>query len=193
LAIALVTAALLTLILSVDLLPRIYEVREGDVAAVPIKAPGPISYVSQVRTRAARDEAAAQVQPIYDLDRDLIAQQTRGLADLIQAISAARGDPARRPAPDQLATVIGTLAVPPLSDTTARHLAEVDEYRWSTIASESQKLLPDILKDRIPDERVSEVRQDVALRANPLLAPADRGVIVELVQSFVRANLVLNR
>ncbi|HYW90140.1 MAG TPA: hypothetical protein VFB50_20370, partial [Chloroflexota bacterium] len=82
-AVAAATAALLTIVLSVDLLPRVYEVHEGDVAALPIKAPGPISYISQVRTRTARDAAAAQVQPIYDLDRDLIARQTRGLADLI--------------------------------------------------------------------------------------------------------------
>src|SRR5215467_1373967 len=103
LALAAATAALLTVALSVDLLPRVYEVHEGDVAAVPIKAPRKVTYTSQVRTRAARDAAAAQVQPIYDLDRDLIAQQTRGLTDLIQAITTTRGDPNRRPGPDQLA------------------------------------------------------------------------------------------
>ncbi len=192
-AIGAATAALLTLVLSVDLLPRVYEVHEGDVAVAGIKAPAPITYISQVRTRAARDAAAAQVQPIYDLDRDLIAQQTRGLADLIQAITSARGDPTRRPGPDQLAPTIANLTVPPLSEQTSRHLAEIDDYRWGTIASESQKLLPDILKDRISEDRVSEVRQDVALRVNPLLAPADRSGITELVQRFVRANLLLNR
>jgi cyclic-di-AMP phosphodiesterase PgpH len=194
LALAAATAALLTIALSVDLLPRVYEVHEGDVAAVPIKAPRKVTYTSQVRTRAARDAAAAQVQPIYDLDRDLIAQQTRGLTDLIQAITTTRGDPNRRPGPDQLAPVLANLTVPPLSADTARHIAEFDDYRWgNVIASESQKLLPDILKDRIADDRVSEVRQDVALRVNPLLAPADRAVITELVQRFVRANLLLNR
>jgi cyclic-di-AMP phosphodiesterase PgpH len=192
-AVAAVTAALLTIVLSVDLLPRVYEVHEGDVAVLPIKAPGPISYISQVRTRSARDAAAAQVQPIYDLDRDLIARQTRGLADLIQAITTARADPTRRLSPDQLASSIASLTVPPLSEETARHLAQIDDYHWGTVAGESQKLLPDVLKDRIPDDRVSEVRQDVALRVNPLLAPADRNVITELTQRFVRANLVLNR
>ncbi len=195
LAVAVATAALLTLILSVDLLPRVYEVHEGDVASVAIKSPRPrTSFISQLRTRAARDAAAAQVQPVLDLDRELIAQQTRALTDLVQAINVARGDPTRRPAPDQLAPTIARLTTPPLSDSTARTLAEVDDYRWGTqIASEAQKVLPDILKDRISEERVAEVRQDVGLRVNPLLAPADRAVIVELVQRFVRANLVLNR
>src|SRR5215207_8278077 len=90
LAVTVATAAILTAVLSVDLLPRVIEVREGDVAAVAIKAPRKVSYVSQVRTRAARDQAAAQVIPFVELDRDRIAQQTRGLNDLIQAINGAR-------------------------------------------------------------------------------------------------------
>src|SRR5919199_6503397 len=94
------TALLLTFVLSVDLLPRVYDVKEGEVAAVAIKAPRKVTYVSQIRTRQARDAAAAQVPPVIELDRDLIAQQTRGLADLIQAINAVRGDASRR-APDQ--------------------------------------------------------------------------------------------
>ena len=81
---ATVSALLLTAILSVDLLPRVYEIHEGDVAAVPIKAPRKASYVSQIRTRAARDAAAAQVPPVVELDRDKVVQQTHGLADLIQ-------------------------------------------------------------------------------------------------------------
>jgi putative nucleotidyltransferase with HDIG domain len=194
LAVAVGTAAILTFILSVDLLPRVYEVHEGDVASVPIKAPRKLTYISQSRTRAAREAAAAQVQPVVDLDRDLIAQQTRGLTDLTQAISAARSDLAHRPPPDQLAATISRLTTPPLRSTTARYLAEIDDYRWGTlIAPESQKLLPEILRERIADDRVDEVRQDVPFRVNALLAPADRDVIVELVQRFVRANLILNR
>src|ERR1700682_6453374 len=91
-AVGVVTAVLLTIILSVDLLPRVYEVREGDVAGVAIKAPSKTSYISATRTRQARDAAAAQVPPVIELDRDRIVQQTRALADLIQAVHGVRGD-----------------------------------------------------------------------------------------------------
>src|SRR5580704_11276174 len=90
-----VTAVLLTIVLSVDLLPRVYQVREGDVAPAAIKAQNNVTYVSQIRTREARDAAAAQVPPVIELDRDLIVQQTRALADLIQAVNMVRGDRAR--------------------------------------------------------------------------------------------------
>jgi hypothetical protein len=44
------TALLVTVTLSVDLLPRVYEVHEGDVAAQTIKASRKQSYISQIRT-----------------------------------------------------------------------------------------------------------------------------------------------
>src|SRR5437899_12488630 len=100
-AVGAATALLLTVVLSVDLLPRVYEVKEGDVAAVAVKAPSKRVYVSQIRTREARDAAAAQVPPVIELNRDLIVQQTRALAALIQAVNGVRGDPARRTPDDR--------------------------------------------------------------------------------------------
>jgi cyclic-di-AMP phosphodiesterase PgpH len=191
-AVGLVTTLLLTIVLSVDLLPRVYEVHEGDVAAVAIKAPRKISYVSQIRTRQARDAAADQVPPVIELDRDRISQQTRGLADALQAVNVARGDQTH-PTPDQRTQAIAQLLTPPLSDATARQLALLDDFHLSNIANEAQRVLQDIEKDRIPDDRVDEVRSDVPLRVSPLFSDADRAVVVELVQRFIGANQVLNR
>src|SRR5437868_6316955 len=103
------TAVLITIILSVDLLPRVYEVHEGDVAAMTIKASRKQSYISQIRTRQARDAAASLVPPVIELDRDRIVLQTRGLADLLQALNAARADQTRR-TPAEKAQVISQLS-----------------------------------------------------------------------------------
>jgi cyclic-di-AMP phosphodiesterase PgpH len=185
------TAVLLTVALSVDLLPRVYDVKEGDVAAVAIKAPRAITYISQIRTRQARDAAAAQVPPVVELNRDVITQQTRGLADLIQAINLVRGD-TTRPDPNARQAAIAQLMSPPLSEATAKSLATLDDYRWSTVANEAQRVLQDIMKDRIPDSSVDEVRNEVPLRVTPFFSDADRAVVVELVQRYVRANQVMN-
>jgi putative nucleotidyltransferase with HDIG domain len=190
--VGLITVVLLTVVLSLDLLPRVYEVHEGDVAAVAIKAPSKVSYISVIRTREARDAAAEQVPPVIELDRDKIQTQTRGLADLLQAVNVARGDQAH-PIPDQRTQAIAQLVTPPLSATTARQLALLDDFHLSTIANEAQRVLQDILKDRIADDKVDEVRNDVPLRVSPLLADADRAVVIELVQRFVASNQVLNQ
>ncbi|MBV9131244.1 MAG: HDIG domain-containing protein, partial [Chloroflexi bacterium] len=186
------TALLLTVALSIDLLPRVYDLQDGDVAVVAIKAPRNITYVSQIRTRQARDAAAAQVPPVIDLNRDVIAQQTRGLADLIQAVNVVRGD-TTRPNPNDKQQAIAQLVTPPLSDTTAHQLVTLDDYHWSTIANETQRVLQDVMKDRISDSSVDQVRSDVPLRVQPFFSDADRAVVVELVQPFVRANQVLNQ
>ena len=128
---------------------------------------------------------------MVELDRDRIVQQTRGLADLLQAINGVRNDQTKRTVEERAAAIAG-LTSPPLSEATARRLAELDEFRWATLTNEAQRVLQDVLRDRIPEERVQEVRQDVPLRVSPLFAEADRAVIAELVQRFVRANLVLN-
>src|SRR5438874_183525 len=187
-----VTALLLTFVLSVDLLPRVYDVKEGDVAPVAIKAPRKISFVSQIRTRQARDAAAAQVPPVIELNRDVITQQTRGLADLIQAVNVVRAY-TTRPSIDDRTRAISQLVTPPLSSDTARLLVTLDDYRWSTIGNEAQRVLQDIMKDRIPDDRLAEVRNEVPRRVSPFFADADRAVVVELVQRFVRPNQVLNQ
>jgi putative nucleotidyltransferase with HDIG domain len=186
------TAALLTFVLSVDLLPRVYDVKEGDVAAVAIKSPRKITYVSQVRTRQARDAAAAQVPPVIELNRDVIASQTRALADLIQAVNVVRAD-TTRPNPNDRQLAVARLTSPALSDASARQLATLDDYRWSTVANEAQRVLQDIMKDRIPDSSVAEVRNEVPLHVSPFFSDADRAVVVELVQRFVRTNQVLNQ
>src|SRR5438477_5091408 len=190
--IGVLTAVLLTVVLSVDLLPRVYNLKEGDVAPVAIKAPRNYTYISQIRTRQARDAAAAQVPPVVELNRDIIGQQTRGLADLIQAINVVRGD-TTRPNPADKQQVITQLVTPPLSDTTAHQLTSLDDYHWSTIANETQRVLQDIMKDRIPDNNVDEVRNEVPLRVSPFFSDADRTVVVEFVQRFVRSNQVLNQ
>jgi cyclic-di-AMP phosphodiesterase PgpH len=192
LAVGVATALLVTIILSVDLLPRVIEVREGDVAAMTIKASRKQSYVSQIRTKQARDTASSLVPPVIELDRDRIVLQTRGLADLLQAINTARGDPSRRN-PDDRAQAIALLTTPPLSQATALQLASADDFKWSTLSNESQRLLQDMLKDRIPDDQVDEIKANVPLRASPFLADADRAVVVELVQRFVHGNLILNQ
>src|SRR5438132_13857209 len=114
-AVGVATAVLLTIILSVDLLPRVYEVHEGDVAAQTIKASRKQSYISQIRTKQARDTAASLVPPVIELDRDRIVLQTRGLADLLQAVSTVRSDQTRRSV-DEKAQAIAELSSPPLSD-----------------------------------------------------------------------------
>lgn len=190
LGIAAATVLLLTLALTLNLLPRSYEVREGDVATYSIFAPRKTSYVSALRTRAAREQAAAAVPPITELDQNQIAQQRRALADLLQAIGAARNVPNR--SLDQRRDAIRQLTSLPLSDATAQRIAEMDDFTWSSTAAEAQRLLWDAMKDRITPETVDDVRASLSLRVSPFVADANRPLVVELASRFLRPNVMVN-
>ncbi len=181
---------LLAIALSVNLLPRVYEVHEGDVAAYSIRAPRKASYVSPLRTRMAREQAAAQVAPIVELDYGLIAQQRRGLADLLQAIGGVRSTQTARQ--ELRRDGIRQLVAPPLSGETAQRITEMDDARWIAVAGESQRLLADVLKDRIAEDAVADARRTLPLRVSPTFGEADRSVILELAGRFLRSNLVTN-
>ncbi len=190
-AIALGTAVLLTLALTLNLLPRVYEVHEGDVASYSIRAPRKASYVSQIRTRQAREQAAAQVAPIVEVNYAGIAKQQRGLADLIQAITATRSAQTARP--EDRRDAIRQIVSPPLALETATRIATLDNNRWADVGNESQRVLAEALRDRISDDQVDDARRLLPIRVSPALGDADRAVVVELSGRFVTSNVSVNQ
>ncbi|MBV9359209.1 MAG: HDIG domain-containing protein [Chloroflexi bacterium] len=184
------TALLLTLVLTVDLLPRTYELHVGDVAQADIKAPRKAAYVSQIRTREAADQAAAQVPPVVELDRNRISQLMNGLSQEIQAISSSRAVPNRTP--DQRREAIHNLLSPPLSDTAVADISDTDDAHWAALGLESQRLLQTVLQDRIADDNLQQEQELMPLRVSPAFADPDRSVIAELAARFVAPNTVVN-
>ncbi|MCC7104167.1 MAG: HDIG domain-containing protein [Chloroflexi bacterium] len=182
------TALAMAFLLVVNLLPRVYEFREGDVSPVQIKAPRKITFVSQVRTREARDAAAAAVPEFLDIDADLVGRQRRELAALLQGVATARADQSQ--SFDQKRESIKRLAVPPLDDTTASWLAAAEDTRWLAVRGESQRLLADVLKSRISDARAQQLPRELPLQVSESLNEGERHVVVELTRRFVRSNLV---
>ncbi len=191
LAIALGTAVLLTLALTVNLLPRVYEVREGDVASYSIRAHRKASYVSQIRTRQAREQAAAQVAPVVEMDYSGIARQQRGLADLVQAVTTTRSAQTSRP--EDRRDAIRQVISPPLTMETAVRIASLENNRWMDVGNESQRVLSEVLRDRVTDDGLDDVRRSLPIRVSPALGEADRAVVVELAGRFVKPNVTVNQ
>jgi len=190
LAVVVVTGLLLTLVLSLDILPRVYDLHAGDVAAVPIKAPRKASYVSQIRTKEARDQAALQVPSVVEMDHDRITQLTRGLADLVRSVTAVRAVPSRTV--EQRRDAIQALLAPPLTQDTSQRIAQVDDPSWSDIVAETQRVHGQIMQDRVMEQDVSQSRQLLPFRVNPVFSETDRAVIVELAGRFIAPNVVVN-
>jgi cyclic-di-AMP phosphodiesterase PgpH len=178
-------------LLSVNLLPRAYEVREGDVSETNIRSARRLTYTSQVRTKAERDRAIAAVDEVFEIDPAIVQRERAGLNSLLQGISAARNAPGLTP--DQREAQIARLGQPPLQQPAVGALASLDDARWYMVSSESQRLVWEALKDKLPESRVPEMLRALPVRANDQLTETERGLAVELASRFIVSNVVVNK
>ncbi|MFN0070284.1 MAG: HD family phosphohydrolase [Chloroflexota bacterium] len=186
-----VIAALLTgFFLTVSLVPRAFELREGDVSPTNVRAPARVSYVSQVRTRIERERAAASAPPVLDIDVAGAEQQRRQLASLLQSISTVRSTPSLTN--DQRVERVSRLGEPPIADVEARWIVLLPDSAWFAVATEAQRLRQDVMKERISDTRLQEVLRELPLRASDQLNDTDRTLAVSIASRFIRPNLLAN-
>jgi putative nucleotidyltransferase with HDIG domain len=178
-------------LLSVNLIPRPYEVREGEVSQIDLRSPRKLTYTSQVLTKAERERAAGIVPDVVEIDPAIIQRQRNGLNALLQGISAARNAPGL--SIDQRKDHLARLGQPPLEEPSITWLAALDDQRWYMVSSEAQRLLWDALKDKLPESRVPEMVRELPLRASPELSDSERSLAVDLASRFLAGNVVVNK
>jgi putative nucleotidyltransferase with HDIG domain len=186
---ALATTLALSFLLAANLLPRVYEYREGEVSQTNVKSPRKLTYVSQVRTRAERDRAAAAVQDVLEIDIGLMARQQQALRALLQSISSTR---ASLP-PDQRREAIRRLTTPTFSDASAELLSRLDDARLSLVFQESQRLLLEAMRERVSEARAQELIRQLPSMVGEQLSEQERALAVDLAGRFIRSNLVVNQ
>src|SRR5687768_6768464 len=126
-------AALLTgLFLTVSLVPRAFELREGDVSTTNVRAPTRVTYVSQVKTRLEREQAAAAAPPVLEIDLNGVDQQRRQLASFLQSVSSVRSTPGLTN--DQRIERVARLGDPVLGETDARWIVLLPDSAWFAVA-----------------------------------------------------------
>jgi cyclic-di-AMP phosphodiesterase PgpH len=186
---AVFTTVAVSLLLVANLLPRVHEYREGEVSQTNIKSPNKLTFISQVRTRAERDRAAAAVQDVLEIDISLMARQQQGLRALVQNISSTRSS---LPA-EQRREAIKRLAAPPFSDASASLLSTLDDARLAVVFQESQRLLLEAMRERVSEARAQELIRQLPSMTSEQLSEPERGLVVDLTSRFVRSNLVVNQ
>ena len=84
--------AAVTFILAFQVIPGQVQVNEGEVAKLNIRAPQKITYISQIKTKEAKDKAVLAVADVYDYDAGLAQQQKAKAAAACQTITSIRYD-----------------------------------------------------------------------------------------------------
>ncbi|HXI17557.1 MAG TPA: hypothetical protein VNM48_14430, partial [Chloroflexota bacterium] len=152
-----------------QLIPGRPPLTAGDTATESVRASRRATYVSQSRTRAARDAAAAQVTNAYDFDSNLLRQLRGRASDLLRSVSAIRSDTflsdeARR---QQIVRL-----EPGLSAGSVIAALELSDAAWLTVNAESLRILDEQVRDRVRAEDLAEKRSQAIAQINPVLSPA---------------------
>ena len=189
--IAVLTILLVWLAQVATVLPRPYQLQEGDVSGIDLHSPLKSTYVSQVRTRLEQERAAAAVSQVSEIDIDLVNNQRKQQTGFLQSLASAR-DQSGAPLAEK-ASAIAALGSPPLGETIASQIVGLDDRRWLVVATESQRLLQDVLKDRVSAANVSQVVRELPLRVRDQLVDVERTLAVELAARFILPNLRPNQ
>ena len=160
-----VLVAIMTAILSVDLLPRVaFKGAAGDLAPADVYAPRATLFTSSVATAAAREEARRSVEPVYDYTptsgqlsaAQQLAAFERTVAPVDAAFGAVLSDEARMAA---LAA-----AIPGLPPEALATLQGLDKAGWATLRTELARVLDAAQRQEVRDTDVPAARAALASR-----------------------------
>ena len=184
-------AALLFAVLSANITTGQVNLTVGDVAQREIQATRAISFISNSQTQAARDTAAAAVEPIYEGIRpfvDIHDQQLRlydSVAASISTVLVGRdaGTLTASEVPIRLRTV-----APAFSDAQITLVATMDAARWEQVAAAGRTVLDATMSAEVRDDQVATARQQVRTNITNDLDQPERELAGDLAAAQVAPN-----
>jgi putative nucleotidyltransferase with HDIG domain len=161
----------------------------GDSVADTIRAPRRVTFVSQVRTRIARDQAAAQSPAIHDYDSNLLRQFRGRAADFVRNVSAIKGDTFMFPEirRQQIARLEPTLTAESIDA-----ILSLEDVDWRTVAAETLRALDENVRERLRVEQITERRASLVAQAAMQLTEAQTVVFTDLLSTYLRPNVLVN-
>ena len=186
---ATVLIAVLTAILSVDLLPSDpvrYEV--GEVVREDLVAPRALSFESRTLTDDARRAARAGVPPQFDYTADnalaIANQQAAAYTGRVRRVDTAF---ATDLSAEERAGLLET-AIPGLSETAQATLQALDAPRWAALRTEAARVLDATLRTELRDTAVADTRANIAGRMGGDLDEAERMLAAEIIRPLIVPN-----
>ncbi|MBI2865576.1 MAG: HDIG domain-containing protein [Chloroflexi bacterium] len=178
----------LTIILAFQLLPARYQLHEGEPAPQTIKSPERSSYVSQIRTKQALDEAEAQVGPVYSLyDPAVARQQVEKTAATLTRITDIRND--RSTSPSQKQDALRSLPGLKLSPQSVDLALSLPPQSWQAVISETVRDVGDTLRMRVNPDQVAAAKERIYGKATESLPSEDAVLATEVASSLIKPNL----
>jgi putative nucleotidyltransferase with HDIG domain len=185
----------LTAIFAADIFPQRVQATLDTVARADILAPRADSYVSDIKTAAARKEASDRVDPQYDYstekaipiaNRQLQAFDER-VAPIDQAFTKTTSEAERA---NLLANVLPAGLPGALSDADRKTLAALTPERWTALRTEASRVLETTETLQLRDDAVLQAQAGVSLKlvGSPTLDEAEGKLAAALITPLIEPN-----
>ena len=164
-------------------------VSAGEVAESTVRAPRRATYVSQVQTRALREEAAAQVGDYSDYDSNLLRRLRTNATKALSAVSNVReaGNASSAERQRQIAALI-----PNLPARIVALMAALPDADWLVVTAETLRILDDHVEQRIHADELDDVHGQAIASINQSLSSDQIAVVSALVREYIQENLIYN-
>ncbi len=178
-------------VLSIDVLPGPLGGSQAivdNVAAVDIRAPRAISYVSDVATELRRQEVRDQVQPQYDYTPDRGQLTARLQLDVFDEDIAAVDAAFSAILTDESRMAALRAAMPQLSVSARETLANMDSSQWAALRTEMARVLESVQQQEVRDTVLADMRGSMPTRVSPRFAAEQRALAGEIITPLLVAN-----
>jgi cyclic-di-AMP phosphodiesterase PgpH len=166
-----------------------YDLSVGDVTPQSIPAPRDVTFISEILSQQARDDAARRVASVYTAPDPTIAreQYNRG-RDVLAYLRAVRAD-TYATEDERIRAVWAVPELADLSETSVRKILDLPNASWNRVQLEFLDLLDQVMRqEEIREADVQVIRRRVPTMV-PLDLPQDEAEVIEdLVIEFVRPN-----
>jgi len=186
-AVAAVLILAMTITMGVDLSPKL-DVKVGDLAPGDIRAPRALTFDNQLLTEAAREAARNAVPPQYDFTSEraisIASEQvslfTKRVAPLDTAFSAGT-------TPEDRQLLINA-ALTGLSAESTSVLQTLDPARWTSVRTESARVLDVTERTELRDTEVALARMRLSEQMAGGLSDGERHLAAELISPLLVPN-----
>lgn len=178
---------LLGLVVRISIRQPALPVQQGQVSHQDLVAPTDATFISEVLTEQARQEAERSVLPVYSpADPAVSRQQIEGLRTALQSITDVRANTEIDLV--QKKAALAALSRPQLNSDSIDRLLLTADSRWATLEQEALSILEQVMRGAVREDQIESIRRGLPTQVSLDLTEDQAQLVAELVSPFVVPN-----